>query len=131
MKPKNKLKERRLELGLTLDEIAKKVGVSKATVSRWETGEIVNMRRDRIAALAKVLKVDPNFILEIDFDKNNPISQLSKKEKFEYDKFMDDAVYYFNDESVSDEDKKKLLDSLNNIFFDIILEKKKKGWLYE
>ena len=125
MKPKNKLKERRLELGLTLDEVAKKVGVSKATVSRWETGEIENMRRDRIAALAKVLKVDPNFILEIDFDKNDPISQLSKKEKFEYDKFMESATYFFNDENVSDEDKKKFSDALQNAFVTALMQKNK------
>lgn len=37
----------------------------------------------------------------------DPISQLSKKEKFEYDKFMESATYFFNDETVSDEDKKK------------------------
>ena len=126
MKPKNKLKERRLELGLTLDEVAKKVGVSKATVSRWETGEIENMRRDRIAALAKVLKVDPNFILEIDFNKNDPISQLSKKEKFEYDKFMESATYFFNDETVSDEDKKKFSDALQNAFVTALMQKNKK-----
>ena len=37
-----------------------------------------------------------------------------------------DAIYYFNDETVSVEDKRKLLDSLNNIFLDIVLEKKGK-----
>ena len=63
-----------------------------------------------------------NFML----DKNDPISQWSKKEKFKYDEFMEDAIYYFNDETVSDEDKRKLLDSLNKIFLDIVLGKKDK-----
>ena len=61
-----KIKQRRLELGLTLEKVANYVGVSKATVSRWESGEIENMRRDRIAKLSEILKVKPNFIMGIE-----------------------------------------------------------------
>ena len=35
-----KLKDRRIELGLTMDEVANIVGVSKSTVSKWESGHI-------------------------------------------------------------------------------------------
>ena len=64
-----KIKRRRLELGLTLEKVADYVGVSKATVSRWESGEIVNMRRDRILKLSEVLKVKPNFIMGLEESK--------------------------------------------------------------
>lgn len=60
---KDIIKKRRLELGLTLDELAIKVGVSGATVSRWESGEIANMRRDRIAKLSEALDVPPSVIM--------------------------------------------------------------------
>lgn len=50
---------RRESLGLTQEEVAKYVGVSKASVSRWESGDISNMRRDRIQKLAEILKVSP------------------------------------------------------------------------
>ncbi|MBS5026410.1 MAG: helix-turn-helix transcriptional regulator, partial [Peptostreptococcaceae bacterium] len=43
---KDDLKQRRIELNLTMAEVAKKVGVSEATISRWESGDIANMRRD-------------------------------------------------------------------------------------
>lgn len=59
----NYLSERRIQLGLTQKEVAEKVGVSEGTVSRWESGSIANMRRDRIAAYAKVLKSTPEFIM--------------------------------------------------------------------
>ena len=59
----NRLAERRKALGLTQKEIAESVGVSEATVSRWESGEIANMRRDRIAAYARALKTTPEFIM--------------------------------------------------------------------
>lgn len=55
----NKIKGRRLELGLTLEEVGRAVGVGKSTVRKWETGLIKNMGRDKIAALAAVLQLDP------------------------------------------------------------------------
>lgn len=57
------LADRRKELGLTMKQIAEAVGVSEATVSRWEGGQIANMRRDRIKSYAEILRVDPNFIM--------------------------------------------------------------------
>ena len=59
-----KLKKRRKELDLTMLQVAKITGVSEATVSRWESGDIANMRRDKIVSLAKALKVQPAFIME-------------------------------------------------------------------
>ena len=57
------LADRRKELGLTQKDIAEAVGVSEATVSRWESGEIANMRRDRISALAKILHCSTDFVM--------------------------------------------------------------------
>lgn len=57
------LKARRTELGLTQLDVANAVGVSEATVSRWESGDIANMKRSRIAALASVLKISPSIIM--------------------------------------------------------------------
>ena len=54
-----KIHARRKELGLTLEEVGQAVGVGKSTVRKWENGMIQNMRRDKIAALADVLQMDP------------------------------------------------------------------------
>lgn len=51
--------ERRKELGLTLEEVGKAVGVGKSTVRKWENGMIKNMGRDKLAALASVLRLNP------------------------------------------------------------------------
>lgn len=59
----NYLSARRKKLGLTQKEVAEMVGVAEGTVSRWESGEIANMRRDRIAMYAKALKTSPAFIM--------------------------------------------------------------------
>lgn len=57
------IKKRRLELGLTMADVAQLVGVSEATISRWESGDIANMKRDKIVSLAKALHVSPSFIM--------------------------------------------------------------------
>ena len=72
-----KLKKRRLELGLTLEDVGNLVGVSKSTVMKWETGFIENMRRDNVALLAKALRVSPLWIMGMD----EPESILSLKTK--------------------------------------------------
>lgn len=59
MEKQSVIKKRRLELGLTMKEVAKAVGVSEATVSKWESGTIDNMKRDKIAKLAKALNMSP------------------------------------------------------------------------
>lgn len=59
----NYLADRRKELGITQKEVADYVGVSEATVSRWESGAIANMRRDRINLYAKILRTRPSFIM--------------------------------------------------------------------
>ena len=63
MEIKDILKNRRHELGLTLTDVADAVGVKAATVSRWESGDIENMRRDRIEAYAHALGISPLAIL--------------------------------------------------------------------
>ena len=59
------LKQRRIELNLTMLEVAKLVGDSEATISRYESGNIKNMRRDRIEKYAKALQVSPSEFLDI------------------------------------------------------------------
>jgi repressor LexA len=58
----DRLSKRRKELGLTLEDVGNIVGVGKSTVKKWESGYIENMKRDKIALLAKALQVSPAFI---------------------------------------------------------------------
>ena len=119
------IKKRREELGYTQEQLAEKMGYkSKSTINKIEAG-INDITQSKIVAFAKALKTTPSYLMGWGDEENLPI-KLNKKEKFQYDKFMEDAIYFFNDESVSDDDKRKLLDSLNSIFLDIILEKNKK-----
>ena len=55
---------RREELGLSQVDLAKAVGVSKASVCRWESGDISNMKRDKIQKLADALHISPIDLLD-------------------------------------------------------------------
>lgn len=58
-----RIKALRQEKGLTLEQVAEVVGVGKSTVRKWETGMIANMRRDKIADLAKALGTTPAYLM--------------------------------------------------------------------
>ena len=58
-----KIKQLRLERGMTLEQVADIVGVGKSTVRKWETGMIANMKRDKIALLAKALGTTPGYLM--------------------------------------------------------------------
>ena len=55
--------ELRKKNGLTLEQVAAVVGVGKSTVRKWETGMIANMKRDKIALLAKALHTSPAYLM--------------------------------------------------------------------
>lgn len=60
------IKNKRLELDLTLEEVGNLVGVGKSTVRKWENGMIENMGSDKIALLAKALNISPLLLLDMD-----------------------------------------------------------------
>lgn len=62
MELNNLIKQRRQELNLTLEQVAQIVGVGKSTVRKWETGDIKNMKRDKIPLLAEALQISPSLI---------------------------------------------------------------------
>lgn len=70
MEIKDKIKQRRLELRLTLEEVAIAVGVAKSTVKKWESGQIASMRQSKIVALARILQVDPTYLIIEDEQQN-------------------------------------------------------------
>ena len=63
MEVKDIIRNRRAELGLTMKQLADKIGVSEGTISRWESGEIANMKRDKIVLLAEALMISPAMIM--------------------------------------------------------------------
>lgn len=59
------IKEQRLKLGLTLEQVGRATGVARATVQRWESGVIQSVGQDKIEKLAEILELSPTMLLEL------------------------------------------------------------------
>lgn len=59
----NRIRNKRLELGLSLQEVAEKLGISKVTLQRYETLDIVNIPAENIEKLALLYDVSPAYIM--------------------------------------------------------------------
>ena len=109
MEVKDIIKQRRLELGYTLDDVSKLIGVTSATISRWESGEIANMRRDKIVKLAEALKISPSVIMGWDAYEN-----------MESQYYLDDDVKDLAEFMFENPEYKVLFDASRNVSKDDI-----------
>lgn len=75
------LRERRIELGLTMKQVGAACDVSESTISRWETGEIDNIKRGSIYLLSKVLFLPINTILGIQTDEQIISAEIINKRR--------------------------------------------------
>lgn len=58
-----RIKQRRIELGLTVDDIAEKIGKNRATVYRYESSEIEDLPTSVLEPLAKALLTTPAYLM--------------------------------------------------------------------
>lgn len=75
-----KVRALRAENGLTLEQVARHVGVGRSTIRKWETGMIENIRRDKIAKLAEALHTTPDYLMGWD-SKSKDVVVLSNDEE--------------------------------------------------
>ena len=55
-----RIRELRQARGMSQEELGKIVGVRRAAVNKWETGETKNLKRDTIEKLSKFFGVSPS-----------------------------------------------------------------------
>lgn len=58
-----RIKSKRTELGLTLDDIAGEIGVAKSTIQRYEKGTIDKLKLPVLEAIARSLHVNPAWLI--------------------------------------------------------------------
>lgn len=58
-----RIKQLRLEKGLTQEELGNYIGVKKAAVMKYEKGNVQNMKRSTIEILSKLFNVSPSYLM--------------------------------------------------------------------
>jgi transcriptional regulator with XRE-family HTH domain len=74
-----RIKQRRLELGYTADALAKLLNKNRATIYRYENGDIENMPIDVLEPLAKALNTTPAYLMGWQEPHQGSTSTLSKQ----------------------------------------------------
>lgn len=71
------IKNVRITRNKTISEVAEAIGINKATISRYERGEIARPKLPVIESIARYLNVDPSFLVgkttQFSQFKNNPL----------------------------------------------------------
>lgn len=58
-----RLKQARISCNYTLEDVAKKIGVAKSTIQRYENGKIEKIKLPIIESIAGVLNVNPSWLI--------------------------------------------------------------------
>lgn len=69
----DRIKQKRLENKMTLEDLGKRADVNKATIQRYESGKITNIPSDRIERISEALGVSPAFIMGWEDENSDPI----------------------------------------------------------
>lgn len=62
----NRIKQRRTELKMSADSLAKLIGKDRSTVYRYESGGIDKVSADSLVVLAKALETTPSYLIGLD-----------------------------------------------------------------
>ncbi len=108
------ISERRKALHLTLEDIARHVGVSKSTVKKWESGYIKNMKRDKMALLAEILEISPIDLLGVNVSSFSKFYDASSTQEIIY---TPDEVAHLQKYRALDDNGRAAVDSVLNTLY--------------
>lgn len=80
-----RIKQRRLELEMSLEQLANKLGVNRSTVYRYETGEIEKMPIGVVKPIAEALSTTPAYIMGWDEEEIKTESEMISEANAEED----------------------------------------------
>ena len=59
-----RIKERRIAMGYTQEELATKLGLQKSAIAKYENGRVENIKRSVISNMAKILECSPSYLMD-------------------------------------------------------------------
>ena len=104
-----KIKKARLERGMTQQELGDIVGVQKSAIAKYESGRVVNIKRNTLQKIAKALNIRPS---ELVFD-GSPKEAAGLHVRIITDlELMDTIKIYYN---LSEEKQKMIRDLIRSL----------------
>ena len=71
MEMNQRIKERRLAMNYTQEELAEKLGLQKSAIAKYENGRVENIKRSIILKMATILECSPTYLMG--WDDEEPI----------------------------------------------------------
>lgn len=109
----SKLKKRRIELNMTLKDVADLVGVSEGTISRWEREEITNLKRENIHKYALALGLSPLEIMSSSEDAPQLLIDLADTEDLKANKEKRLMAYWY---ALNDDARNKIEEYARDLY---------------
>ena len=83
-----RLKEARINKGLTQTDLAQKLGVGQSAVGKWERGIVTNIKRSMIQQIAAALDISPLLVVGIvPEEKQKPKTIVVSADEFTEEQF--------------------------------------------
>lgn len=119
------LKRLRESRDITIIKLSEMSGVGNGTIGDIERGKSNGSKKslEKISNALKLTAKEKDELYSaylgrnIDSSLDDRVLQLSKKDLSKYEKVINEASLFFNDENSSDEDKQKVMMAINEMFF--------------
>jgi transcriptional regulator with XRE-family HTH domain len=126
----SRLKEIRESRNISADELARAIGVNKATVHRYENGYFKSIKLDRLEAIADFLNVSKNYLTGDSNDKyfNDKIESVFEVKPKELSDILGISIDLLNQDNILVKGEPVDQDKLNGLikYMEFILDLTKK-----
>lgn len=91
MRMAERIKERRLIMDYTQEELAQKLGLQKSAIAKYENGRVENIKRSVIAQMANILQCSPAYLMgwSEEAQEQTSVTELEQDHLNKY-RFIDD-----------------------------------------
>ena len=79
-----KIRNARIKKGMSQAELGEKLGVQRSAVSKWEKGQVVNIKRSTLLKLSKYLDIPPIELVDSESNMTEPVQDTPEEETVQH-----------------------------------------------
>ncbi len=131
-----RIKQRRKQLNISADDVARLLKISRSTVFRYENGRIRKVPADILEKLAEILLTTPAYLIgSLDYYIDNTAQDIEQDNNFKFEdnillketayNYHTDKLYQSTDKNILSDDNIKIA-AMAEIYLSLNAEEKKK-----